>query len=268
MTEDDKKLLIQKHVQELQQMYQDDPRQESFTALVLGELGSGKSFLASTARKPVHIDSFDPGGTKGLKKWIDKGEIIADVQWEKENPKKPTVFRHWKDAMANRVRMGYFDHIGTFWLDSSTSWGEAIMNSILLKAGIAGEPPRWSHDYVPQKAIIRNWVREMCNLPCDFIMTGHLEGVKDEVTGGMAYRYMTTGQGTTLIPMLFDEVYVMDPKKVASGVSYRILTQSTGTYVARSRLAKEGLLDVHEKADLKVILKKAGANTEDKPLLT
>ena len=141
------------------------------------------------------------------------------------------------------------------------------MNSILKKEGIAGQAPRWSHDYVPQKIEIRNWVREMLDLPCDFFMTGHLEGTKDDVSGAMAYRYMTTGQGTTLIPALFDEVWVMSPKKSPAGVTYRILTKATGTYLARSRLAEEGLLDVYEDADFKKILKKAGFDYDDRPLI-
>ena len=260
-------LKIKAEADKLRQLYSDDPRQQTFNALVMGELGSGKSFLARTARKPVHIDSFDPGGTKGLRDYIDKGEIIVDSRFEGEKPKNPYAFKEWSDVMASRERIDYFSYLGTYILDSSTFWGEAIMNSILKKAGIAGEAPRWSHDYVPQKTAIRNWVRELIDLPCDFFMTGHLEAQEDAVTKTMRYRYMTTGKGTIIIPSLFDEVWVMQPRGRASGVEYRILTQSTGTYVARSRLAKEGKLDTYEKADIKAILKKVGMNTEDKPLI-
>lgn len=260
-------LKIKAEADKLRQMYAEDPRQESFNALVLGELGSGKSFLARTARKPVHIDSWDPGGTKGLRDYIAKGEIIPATKYEGELPKNPTMFNEWKKDMADRERMGYFNHLGTYWLDSSTFWGEAIMNSILKTAGIAGKAPRWKDDYVPQKMEIRNWVRELIDLPCDFFMTGHLEAQEDTVTKTMRYRYMTTGKGTIIIPSLFDEVWVMQPRGKASGVEYRILTQSTGTYVARSRLAKEGKLDTYEEADIKAILKKVGMSTEDKPLI-
>jgi len=261
-------LEIIKEAEEISKMYAEDPRQESFNALVLGKKGSGKSFLLRTARKPVHIDCFDPGGTKGLRKYISKGEIIADTRYEAEDPKKPTMFNEWKSQMEKRAKLHYFDHLGTYVLDSSTTWAESIMNYVLKKAHIAGEAPRWAHDYVPQKVIIRNWVREMLDLPCDFIMTGHLEGEKDEVSGQMTYEYMTTGKGVILIPLLFDELYVMDPKEGSKGTNYRILTQATGRYSACSRLAEEGLLDQYEDANIKKILKKVGLSTKDKPLFT
>jgi len=259
-------LEIKKEIEALQKMYSDDPRQKTFNALILGESGSGKSFLLRTCRKPVHIDSFDPGGTKGLQEYINKGEIIVDSRYEGENPMKPEMFELWMKEMEKREKMGYFNHIGTYCLDSATTWSESIMNWVLKKAHLSGTAPRFTHDYVPQKVQIRNWLRELLDLPCDFILTGHLEGDKDEVSGRMTYRFMTTGKGVTTIPLLFDEIYVLDPKDSSKGVDYRILTQSTGTYVARSRLAKEGLLDKYEKCDIKEILKKAKLPHEDKPL--
>ena len=264
-------LEILKEADELQDIYSKDPRQNSFNALVLGKKGSGKSFLARTCRKPVHIDSFDPGGTKGLKDLILKdgkptGIIIADTRYESEDPKDPKMFVEWRKQMEKRAKMNYFDHLGTYILDSSTTWSETIMNWILKAAHIAGEAPRWAHDYVPQKVQIRNWVREMLDLPCDFIMTGHLEGEKDEVSGRMTYEYMTTGKGVILIPLLFDELYIMDPKESSKGTNYRILTKATGSYTACSRLAREGLLEQYEEANIKSILKKVGLPTQDKPL--
>ena len=268
MTETKKEIPLEilKEANELGDMYSRDPRQNSFNALVLGKKGSGKSFLLRTCRKPVHIDSFDPGGTKGLKDEISKGQIIVDTRYESEDPRDPKMFEEWRRQMEKRVKMNYFDYLGTYALDSSTTWGESVMNWILKKAHIAGEAPRWAHDYVPQKVHIRNWVREMLDLPCDFIMTGHLEGEKDEVSGRMTYEYMTTGKGVILIPLLFDELYIMDPKESSKGTNYRILTKATGSYTACSRLAREGLLEQYEEANIKSILKKVGLSTQDKPL--
>ena len=63
--------------------YDQDPLQKRFSAIISGDSGSGKTYLLRTARFPVHIDSFDPGGTKCLEPWIKKGDIIADTQWGK-----------------------------------------------------------------------------------------------------------------------------------------------------------------------------------------
>lgn len=258
---------IKKEANELRKMYKEDPRQHTFNILVLGEMGSGKTYMLRTARMPCHIDSFDPGGTKGLRDEIKAGKILVDSRYEAEDRLKPFVYQLWKTEFERRKKEGYFDHLGTYCIDSSSSWAESIMNRLLQKAGIAGEPPRFTKDYTPQKVEIQNRIQRCLSLPCDFVLTGHLEQVKDEIDGKVRYRYMTTGKGAIIIPTLFDEVYVMDPKRTSEGVSYRILTKNTGTFAARSRLAKGGVLGTYEEPDIKKLLKKAGMPSEDKPLI-
>jgi len=269
MAENEKTFLdAQKTMAELTQLYQNDPRQDTFNLMILGEMGTGKSFMMRTCRKPALYHSFDPGGTKGLKKWIDKGEIIVDSRYEGDDPMNPNRYDLWVKEMDRLERMNIFKHFGTFILDSATSWGTAVMNSILKKAGIPGQQPRWSHDYGPQKNKMTNFLSRCLNLPCDFILIGHLEPYKDETTGKLELRFATVGKNTLIIPTMFDEVWVMDPKDGSTGVTYRVLTQSTGKQLARSRLCQDGLLDKYEKPDIKAILKKTGMNYEDKPLLT
>jgi hypothetical protein len=258
-------LEIQKMAEEIKTLYDNDPRQDSFNLLLCGDSGSGKTFLASTCRKPVHIDSFDPGGTKHLRSWIDSGEIISDTRFEGDDPFNPTVFRSWVEEMKKREKIGYFDHLGTYILDSATSWSDAIMNQVLKAAGIPGEAPRFTHDYTPQKIQIVNWIKRMLRYPCDFILTGHLDGSKDEVTGKVSYRFMTTGKGEVTIPLLFDEIWVADTKETSKEVVYRILTRRTGPYMARTRIGRE-VFETYEEPNIKALLKKAGRPIEDKPL--
>lgn len=265
---DEQILAEARHIHEL---YNNDDKQKSFNALVLGETGSGKSFLLRTARKPVHIDSFDPGGTKCLQK--EKSTelldgILADTRFESEDRLNPSVYQLWKTEFERRRKMGYFDYIGTYVIDSSTSWAEVIMNRLLQKVGLAGQAPRFTKDYTPQKIEIYNMLSLCLDLSCDFILTGHLEQYEDAVDKTIRYRYMVTGKGAIIIPTKFDEIYCMVPKETSEGVTYRLLTKNTGTYTACSRLAKGGLLDTYEKPDIKGILRKAGMDTSDKPLLT
>ena len=257
--------------------YEGDPLQKRFSALVTGETNSGKTYLLKTARKPIHIDSFDPGGTKGLLDEIKKGDIVADTQWEADDPFSPDKFAKWMKAIDIRFTIGYFENFGTYCLDSASTWGDAVMAYGLASRGRAGETPQHRHDYMPQKIHMTNYIKKLMRLPCDFILTGHLRENRKvlhiDSKSGIAreevdYRFHTTGQAVVTIPLLFDEIYVLtgedgrgrDPKR-------KMLIDSLGTYIARSRLKGNGKLDAVEEPDIKKLLKKAGLNWSDKPKL-
>lgn len=259
----------------VREYYSQDKLQKRFSALITGESGSGKTFLASTCRFPVHIDSFDPGGTKCLRKWIEKGDIVADTQWEREDPYDPKVFGEWMKTVDIRLRSGYFDMFGTYVLDSASTWGDAVMNYQLGKADHAGEAPKWNRDYTPQKTYMINYIKKMMNLPCDFILTGHLrqfEEVLGQTKEGsdikrVYYRFFTTGQAMVTIPLQFDELYVLQGKATASGLKRELLIESQGQFIARSRLKGDGVLSDKEEANVRALLKKIKLPWEDKPKL-
>lgn len=258
---------IKAEAEELRNSYITDPRQSTYNCLITSESGCGKTFLARTCRFPVHIDSFDPGGTKGLRKWVESGDIIVDSSYESEDPKHPTAYDNWRKNFKRRAEGGYFDKFGTYILDSATTWAQAVMNWVMKKDGVAGEAPRFTKDYVPQKIEMRNMLRICLDLPCDFILTGHLRIVEDQEAGRQKFRFLTTGDGMVTIPLLFDELYVLVTKTKSSGVEYQLLTKSTTLYTARSRLAADGKLEAIEEPNIKAILKKVGYPCEDKPRL-
>lgn len=264
-------------LKKVKEYYEGDPLQKRFSALVTGETNAGKTFLLRTARKPVHIDSFDPGGTKCLKDLIDKGEVVADTQWEADDPFNPDKFAKWMKATDLRFQIGYFEHFGTYCLDSATTFGDAVMAYGMASKGRAGEVPQHRHDYNPQKVHMTNYIKKLMRLPCDFILTGHLREIEeilhiDTKTGitrkDIKYRFYTTGQAVVTIPLLFDEIYVIVGEDGRGGEpKRRMLIDSLGKYIARSRLRRNGLLEPVEEPDLKKILKKAGYDTSDKPPL-
>ncbi len=262
---------------EVKKYYEGDPLQKRFSALVTGETNSGKTFLLRTARMPVHIDSFDPGGTKCLLDLIDKGHVVADTRWEKEDPFEPRRFAEWMKAVDRRIQIGYFARFGTYCIDSATMFGEAVMNYQLGCRGSAGDPPRRNLDYMPQKVFIVNYIRKLMSLPCDFILTGHLREIKkrisfDTKTGiereEIKYRFFTVGQAVITVPLLFDEIYVLVGKgEGRDGPKREMLIDSLGTYIARSRLKGNGKLNATEEPNIKKLLRKAGFSSEDKPKL-
>ena len=253
--------------EKIRKMYNEQPQQDLARILLTGESGSGKTYLATTAPKPVHIDSFDPGSSKGLKKWVDSGDIIVDSSYENEDPMNPAVFRDWKNTLERRCQGKYFQAIGTYFLDSATTWTEAILNFHQGKRSGAGTVPEWNKDYHPQKVDIRNYVRLIMAQPCHFVMTGHLEPQKDKEGNVIAKRFIMTGKGAVVIPLLFDELWVSDSKETSKGSEYFIHLEKTGILLARSRLRARGILQGKEQANLRDILKRAGLSWEDKPAL-
>lgn len=258
--------------------YEGDPLQKRFSALICGPIGIGKTYLLSTCRFPVHIDSFDPGGTKCLRDLINAGWVVADTSYENEDPFAPSAWERWVRRTELRFEIGYFNYFGTYCLDSSTKWQDAAMNFQLKSAGRVGQAPQHRHDYTPTKILMQNYTRKFMNIPCDYILTGHFRENEeilsiDRQTGieskKVEYRYLTIGQAAVTIPLMFDEVYVMLAEATSSGTYDRkFLLESQGTYIARSRLKANGKLNAIEPANIKALLKKIGLPYENKPKLT
>lgn len=267
---------------ELKKRYEEDARSQKFNALITSESGCGKTFLARTCPTPVHIDCFDPGGTLSLRssktfingkecttQSIESGDIIADTRFEMEDPTSPTQYDLWRKEFKRRVEGGYFNHIGTYMLDSATTFSAAVMNWVMKKEGMAGSAPRFTKDYVPQKIEIQNMLRVMLKLPCNFILTGHLRSIEDMESGRQKLRFLTTGDGMITIPLLFDELYTLRVVSKAQGdPEYQMLVAPTGIYLARSRLAGGGKLKSAEVPDIRALLKKVGFPANDKPKLS
>jgi len=260
----------------LRKHYEGDPLQKRFSVLITGRTGSGKTYLLRTARRPIHIDSFDPGGTKCLRDLIASGDVVADTRWESEDPFAPTAFDKWKGSTERRLAMGYFDHFGTYCLDSATTWGDAAMNDQLKSRSEAGNVPNWGKDYVPQKVAMVNYIKKLMHLKCDFFLTGHLREIEEVLSVDpktniahkrTEYRFFTTGQAVVTIPLLFDELYVLIARETSGGLDRRLLVEAQGKYIARSRLKGKGILNAEEPADIKALLKKIGLPSEDKPKL-
>ena len=267
---------IKIEIAKVRKFYEEDEKQKGFNLLLLGEYGSGKTPILLSARKPVWIDSFDPKGTVGLRKWIDKGEVVADVEYEDDDPYSPAAFEKWEKNFKKRYKYNFFDGIGTYVIDSSTTFTTSAMAFKMGEADRAGLTPNRNKDYNPAKIVMQNYIRKCLNLPCDFILTGHLKRIDrllsiDKSTGierrDIRYRYDAIGQAANFIPLMFSEIYVVKRRETSSGPKPELLTNASGEYVARSKLGADGLLSTVEGPDIKAILEKVGLPTNDKPLL-
>jgi hypothetical protein len=256
-------------------LYEDDPRDNTFNFLIYGGVGSGKTSLVRTCPTPILVHSFDPNGSEVLrgrfkgcpyKGNVESGDIFVDRSFEIDHTKKPEAFENWKKEFDRLVDLDFFSKIGTFVIDSGTTFSSAALSCTMAKAGRAGGVPR-QDDWHPQMILLEHAIKRIINQPCNTVFICHDQVIKDEITGKLSISVLLTGKLVTRIPLLFDEIYYAKTAETSRGIEYKLQTQKTTTIMARSRLGKGGELDIYENADIKNILKKVGIVDMDKERL-
>ena len=269
---------IRKEVSELQSMYSERESRRLLSALILGGSGSGKTRFSCTGRRPIHIDSFDPDGTKTVSNWIKEGWVIADTRFEDSG------FPLWDQVFEERLKSGYFNHIGTYVLDSFTTFSDAVMATVL--SGLVRKADRGGttkaskintellripqeNDYPLQMNILMNALNSengILRLPCDVIVIGHLEDKKNKQGAVIARGLYCTGKLMTRIPRLFQEIYVCETEETSKGINWIVKTQPEGLGEARTRMGSEGKLSFKESPDLMAIMRKCGLDPQHKSM--
>ena len=266
MADDEVFLKVQDRAQKVRDLYQESASRFS-NVLLYGDFGTGKTSIAATAPTPVFIDSFDPGGTKtfALQEKISAGDIIVDNRWETDSWKDPFAFRDWEREMDARKREGFFDHIGTYMLDSATRWSDSLMFEIFRREGRKGKNPQ-IQDYLVQQLTAVDWLGVMMGLPCHVIVTGHIGYDKDEVTGKMETGLLMYGKLSGKVPLVFDEKWISTANPGKDGSEYLLQVHNDGYKKAETRMGGVKFAD-YEQPDLKHLLRKAGRDPSDKPSL-
>lgn len=253
--------------------YEEDvSNQKNFNALVYGHVGSGKTTLISTGRKPILIHSFDSHGTKtrALKPLIDSGDLLIK-RFEREDMKAPSLAREWQDHFNELYSSGFFEAIGTYAIDSLTGLYPALMNGVMKSSTAYRQKDGWiptMNAYGAIQPILRDLVQKVLELPCDVIITCHPTITKDEITGERETGLMIPGGMAGIIPTMFMEKWVM--RTIKQGINqeakFALQVHSDGTYNAETRIGGD-LLQIFEEPNIKDLLKKVGLNAEDKPSL-
>lgn len=264
-------LKIVSNANRISKMYEDDPRSTTFNAIIYGAPKVGKSTVINTCPGPVLVHSFDPGGTKVLNDNIKNGRIIVDTSFETDRADKPRAFMAWEREMTALIKDGFFEHVGTFVLDSMTTWAQCIMYDVIRKAALKstkrtiGSHPS-QQDWMPQMNVIEKWMRIFVGLPCNCVLLGHDDLPTSEDGTPIDDRsLMITGKLKKRVPALFDEVYYMHIESAVKGIR-KLQTQPKNRISAGSRLGNGGKLELQEEPDIKAILKKVDYPYKDKTL--
>lgn len=250
--------------EQIREMYLTKRKSRSLSVMLMGEFSSGKTRFLGTAPRPILIDSFDPNGTAVLEdvymKDIEAGNILIRTFW-KENHESPTEYRKWGRQWDSDVKNRFFDKIGTYAIDSSTTFVDALGNEI-AKHNKLGPGELEIGDYKTLYNTMKMHVKMMSDFDCHFILTAHLMPEKDSLTGELKMVLDTYGKLRSQLPLLFTEKYVLRRK---SKDDVKILTAPKGMYRAGTQMSSK--LDGEEEPNFKSILKKAGFPYEDKPSL-
>jgi hypothetical protein len=268
---------IKIEVAAIKEMYNKSATTKYLRAIIFGDIGTGKTYLQRTCPRPIHVDSFDPGGAKTNRACIDAGWMIADTRYEDEDPKAPVALDLWAKEYIRRRDGGYYEYFGTYCLDSLTMFSKAAMNAILKRKNRTDGIPKTGkedNDYILQMGLMEPILRDIFNLPCHVIITAHPDLSTDEDAGGKKIiGPQVTGQLRTRLPLMCDEIYCSQtsplppsPGQKEPELKYRLLTKQDGLYRCRSRLASTGIIGMYEDQDIKKLLRKAGLSDEDKPI--
>lgn len=250
---------VQEEFDRIREKYASDPRQNTLNVLAYGPWGGGKTTFAGTSRPPILYHSFDPGGTTAIEDKINEGKIIPDTSWEisqegYQDLKRgvtsdgvkavtdPQVFEQWAKEVNHLHKKGVFENVGTFVIDSYTTFADALMAWIKSKRGTQGKKNTFD-DWGANRDKTKDIMKQLMTLPCNVILTAHADVERDEVTGEMIGGPMAPGKLTIEMPMLFDEVYFLNSEGEGDDAKYYLYTKKHRMYPARSRLASQHDLD-------------------------
>ena len=239
-------------------------QQKQFNALIYGPPASGKTAILRTCRKPVLVDMFDPFGhkTQLLADDIAKGNILVRY-YGHDRWHHPTMFSKWMAEYEQAKQQDLFRHLGTYCLDSLTSFTRYMAYHIAAKNGKSKSDGTLSlADYKLQLYQIMDLITDMMNLPCDVIVTAHIQLEIDNFANETHTYVALPPSQRTEVPTAFMEKWIT---RVING-KHVLQVKPDGKYMAETRIGSTAFNTIEEQ-DVKKLLAKVGLNTEDLPSL-
>ena len=254
----------------------------TLSAFIAGAPFTGKTLMLGTAPLPLLIYSFDPKKTQSL--WLTYPELmksrwITVIPFWNEDSKNPTEFKQWDDVVTNHIETGFLNRFGSVAIDSYTGWLRCAGNYVLkdqnkkrsMKQGGKQLDNLAMSDYPVLYNLSHTMVSELSNGSWNFIVTGHLNIIRDEETGtDLRVELSVYNQLKTFLPGQFAEFLLLRKKEIRKdnkkSVKYELLTDATGIYtIAGSQLAASGELDKIEIPNFRHLFAKVGSTFKDKP---
>ena len=250
--------------------YQDTVNTSIF---VMGQYGSGKTTLITTAPKPILLNSFDPNGTLVIERLIAEGklkksDILIRKYWS-DTAQNPVEYPRWEKQLREDIGKGFLNHFATYAIDTATFWTEAISNyAASVDPKTTSAHMRGARDTLPIRAyqeintLVLSLVNTISSMDLVFVLTCHLE-LNESETGDTEYVPSLTKKLRTQLPARFSEKWVIRAKNKGGKVTHEIVTGPVGNIRGSSQLG----LPLTFEPDITKALKAAGIQTTNKPAL-
>lgn len=242
-----------------------------YSLLNMGDWGSGKTHLCTTARKPILFYMFDPNGMGVIRSVamdaLRKGEIIVLPFWD-ENPFDPTQYLKWEAIWEKHLETKFLDNFGTVVLDTFSTWMDCAAAAVAKERGAARQGKKFElaiGDYPYLYNLTKKMIKMTASANCDFIMNAHLEPEQNEKTGVLRYKILTYNKLKEIVPPLFAEKWVTIKKPGSPRSTYHVLTDNDGLYEASTQMGAHKFAK-YEEPNICKMLAKAGFDTSPKSM--
>ena len=236
-----------------------------WNVLIYGRLNTGKTTFLTTFPRPVVIASFEPNGASSIRDIIGEsnGQVMVVNKTEQDNAQQPVAYTNLLSLISALTAGGAnapIHKIGTFCIDGFTLLSESILSAVCVEKSheVPSQP-----DYFLQLQRVKQLVKQCLAMPCNFAMTCH-ESIHSDPNLGIFQRTIEASPSIkTYLPGIFDEVYYMTVTKDGR----KIITQSNGEVMCRSRLGANKKLALVEEPNFMKLLEKAGTPQQHKEVV-
>lgn len=222
--------------------------------MLIGPGGSGKTCQVHTLPGRGFAYFFDPNALATIEGLDLEYEIFSpdllDINVKPLSSKatpdniievgEPTAYIKWEADFEERYYDGFFDAFDFIWLDSFTTFADAVMDRVQFLNKRAGKHPEFA-DWTAQMVTVHNVVRTIASMNKLLITVCHDEYQKDERTGRVFYQPVLTGKLRTRIPLLFSNIFRTEAESTSEGTNFLFHTASDSLhqYVRTSKRVKE-----------------------------
>jgi hypothetical protein len=219
--------------------------------LIYGHSGVRKTCFACEFPGPIYVADFD-GKISSARNWLaDRPEKLEAITYdsfvEGQNPLIKTAFGRYYKQLLELEKFAAAPEpfpYATVVLDSITTYTQAMLHEVMSQHPGAKRYDKWTpalQDYGIATSHFKIYLLRLLSLPCNVIVTAHIQLTKDEKTGALVYEPLIYGKLPGLLPIWFEEVYRAYVEDSKEGRKYLMQTQASRKYRARSQI--KGLPD-------------------------